>query len=213
MTRALLTAAACAAFVTGGCVSLLPETQPDTLYRLAGVDLNAAAPGTAPVTVLIDRIAAPRGLAGDRIALVRGDAIAYMAGAAWITPAPQLMESAVVDAFYETAAMIAPARTTDGVSARYELDVELRHFEAEYDQGEGSAPLVRTALRARLIDRDSRTLLGARTVERTVRASANRQSAIVAAFSRSAGDAARDLAGWTEEAVCRSDDAPQACPQ
>ncbi|MFP4518636.1 MAG: ABC-type transport auxiliary lipoprotein family protein [Oceanicaulis sp.] len=211
MRRSRLIAAACAALAGAGCVSLLPESEPDTLYRLAGVDLDETVSAAAPVTVIIDRIAAPRGLAGDRIALLRGDAIAYMAGAAWISPAPQLVESAVLDAFYETAPLITPARAEDGVSARYELDVELRHFEAEYDRGEGAAPLVRAALRARLIDRDTRSLAAARTVERTARAAQNRQSAIVAAFSSAAGDAARELAGWTEEAICRGEAPPEAC--
>ncbi|OAB55934.1 hypothetical protein AY599_13675 [Leptolyngbya valderiana BDU 20041] len=213
MRRAGLTlAAAAAALISTGCVSLLPESEPDTLYRLAGVDLDETVSQSAPVTVLVDRIAAPRGLAGDRIALLRGDAIAYMAGAAWISPAPQLVEGAVVDAFYEAAPLIAPARASDGVSARYELDIELRHFEAEYDQGERAAPLVRTALRARLIDRDNRALVGARTVERTARAAANRQGAIIDAFSRSAGDGARELAVWTQTTVCAADGAPEACP-
>ncbi|MEQ8404369.1 MAG: ABC-type transport auxiliary lipoprotein family protein [Oceanicaulis sp.] len=208
--KRLAVIAACAS-LTAGCVSLLPESEPDTLYRLAGVDLEETVSGGAPVTVLVDRIAAPRGLAGDRIALLRGDAIAYMAGAAWISPAPQLMGSAVIDAFYETAPLLAPARAEDGVNARYELDIELRRFEAEYDQGEGAAPQVRASLRARLIDRDDRSLVGARTVERTVRASQNRQSAIVAAFSQAAGEASRELAGWTQGAICAADDAPQAC--
>ncbi|MGJ3232667.1 MAG: ABC-type transport auxiliary lipoprotein family protein [Oceanicaulis sp.] len=211
MNRTGLTAAVLATCFTAGCVSLLPETEPDTLYRLAGVDIEETVTDAAPITVTIDRVGAPRGLAGDRIALLRGDAIAYMAGAAWISPAPQLVGGAVIDAFYETAPLIAPARAEDGVSARYELDLELRRFEAAYDEGEGAAPLVRTVLRARLIDRDNRTLMGARTVERTVRAGANRQSAIVAAFSTAAGEASRELAGWTQATICAGPDAPEAC--
>lgn len=203
--------AAGAALLVSGCVSLLPESEPDTLYRLAATDLDAPAGGGAPITVLIDRIDAPRGLAGDRIAILRGDAIAYMAGAAWISPAPRLMESAVVDAFYEAAPLLAPARIEDGVTARYELDLEMREFEAVYDRGEGGAPLVRATLRGRLIDRDSRTLVAARSFTHDVRAAENRQRAIVAAFSEAAGRTSRELAGWTEDAVCASADAPEAC--
>jgi len=211
MSRFASIIAASAALATAGCVSLLPEPRPNTLYRLAAADLDASAPVTAPVTVLIDRISAPRGLAGDRIAIQRSGAIAYMAGAAWISPGPQLMEGAVFDAFYNGAPLIAPAHAEDGVRARYELDLDLRHFEAEYDQGEDAAPLVRTAVRARLIDRENRALVAARTIESTARATANRQGAIVAAFSSATDDATRALATWTQDAVCTSADAPEAC--
>lgn len=211
MRRFGLIAAAAAACLTAGCVSLLPETEPNTLYRLAGTETDSTVSQSATVTVLVDRIASPRGLAGDRIAILRGDAIGYMAGAAWISPAPNLIETAIMDAFYETAPVMAPARAEDGVRARYELNLELRHFEASYDQGDNAAPLVRTALRARLIDRDSRSPIAARTLERTARASANRQSAIIAAFSSAASELSREVAAWTQESVCAGDDAPEAC--
>lgn len=213
MRRFGLIAAAAAACFTAGCVSLLPETEPNTLYRLAGAGSSADADisQAATITVLVDRIAAPRGLAGDRIAILRGDAIAYMAGAAWISPAPNLIETAIMDAFYETAPLMAPARAEDGVRARYELNLELRHFEASYDQGDGAAPLVRTALRARLIDRDTRSPIAARTLERTARASTNRQGAIVAAFSSAAAELSREVAAWTQGSVCAGDDAPETC--
>ncbi len=211
MRRFGLIAAAAAACLTAGCVSLLPETEPNTLYRLAGTETDSTVSQSATVTVLVDRIASPRGLAGDRIAILRGDAIGYMAGAAWISPAPNLIETAIMDAFYETAPVMAPARAEDGVRARYELNLELRHFEASYDQGDNAAPLVRTALRARLIDRDSRSPIAARTLERTARASANRQSAIIAAFSSAASELSREVAAWTQDSVCAGDDAPEAC--
>lgn len=213
MRRPGLIIAAAAALMASGCVSLLPETQPNTLYRLAAADIDGSSTGDAPVTVLVDRISAPRGLAGNRVAIQRGEAIAYMAGAAWINPAPQLMESAIFDAFYSEAPLIAPAHAEDGVSANYQLSLELRHFEANYDQGENAAPLVRAAVHGRLINRDTRSLVAARTLSQTARATDNRQGAIVAAFSAAAGAAARDLARWTETAICAGDDAPEACAE
>ncbi|XBQ15384.1 MAG: ABC-type transport auxiliary lipoprotein family protein [Oceanicaulis sp.] len=213
MSRLIPALAALAALVAApGCVSLLPEAEPTTLYRL-DTAVTDAAPARAgeDIPVLIDRIAAPRGLAGDRIAIQRGDAIAYMAGARWIGPAPQLVESAVLDGFHATAPLIGPAKAEDGVDARYELALELRRFEAVYDQGEGAAPTVRAALRARLIDRDTRALVAAGTIEESLRAAENRQGAIVAAFSQVTDSVARELADWTQTEICASDGAPEAC--
>ncbi len=194
-----------------GCISVLPEAEPDTLYRLATPDLGGAGPADGAATVIVARMSAPRGLAGDRIAIQRGDRIAYMAGAAWLSPAPDLLHSAIIDAFHASAPVVAAAEATDGVTARFELDLQLRHFEAVYDSGEGAAPLARVGYRARLIDRDTRALVEARSIAVDARAGANRQGEIVAAFSRASAGAARQLAEWTGAAVCDVEDAPEAC--
>ena len=192
-----------------GCISLLPETEPDALYRLA----TAPAPQTRVVeggeTVVIERPSAPRGLAGDRIAMERDGRIAYMAGAAWLSPAPVMLHGAIIDAFQSEARAITPARTEDGVAARYRLDLELRHFEAVYDSG--PAPRVQVTLVGRLIDRDRRALAASRTLEASRRAASNRQGAIIDAFSSASGAAADQLAVWAEGVICDADDAPQAC--
>lgn len=207
-----LALAAASLLALQGCISLLPETEPDTLYRLPLSAVSDAPAEGEQTAVILGRIVTPRGLAGDRIALQRNGAIGYMAGAAWLSPAPTLLYSAMVDTFHATAPAIAPARAEDGVSARYQLDLELRHFEAIYDQGEGSAPLVRASIRARLIDRDTRAIVGAHTVSETQRASANRQAAIVDAFGVASSDMTRSVAVWTQGLVCESEDAPSACP-
>jgi cholesterol transport system auxiliary component len=194
-----------------GCISVLPQTEPDTLYRLAASDLGGAGPAEGAATVIVGRLSAPRGLAGARIAIQRGDQIAYMAGAAWLSPAPDLLHAGIIDAFHASAPAVNAAEASDGVDARFELDLQLRHFEAVYDRGEGAAPLTRVGYRARLIDRDSRALVGARLIAADVRAAAHRQSEIVAAFSRASADAAGQLAEWTEGEICSIEDAPEAC--
>ena len=212
ISRAGLAAGLGAALIAlPGCISLLPETEPDALYRLEA----AAAPEERPVaggeTVIIDRIAAPRGLAGDRIALEREGRIAYMAGAAWLSPAPVMLHSAVLDAVQANAPAITPARAEDGVAARYTLDLDLGHFEAIYDGGPGTAPRVQVTLVTGLIDRDSRSLAAARTLSASARAGTNRQGAIVDAFSAASSDVASQLARWAEDVVCQADNAPEAC--
>lgn len=203
--------AALALAATPGCISVLPASEPDTLYRLSTADLGDAGPVEDAATVIVGRLQAPRGLAGDRIAIQRNGQIAYMAGAAWLSPAPDLLHAAILDAFYLAAPVIAPASITDGVDARFNLDLQLRHFEANYDQGSEAAPIARVELRARLIDRDTRMLVGARTLEAGVRARANRQGDIISAFSAASNDAARQLADWTQAEICSVDEPPAAC--
>jgi len=212
VSRAGLAAVATAILVAlPGCISLLPETEPDALYRLTTASTPETRTAAGGETVVIGRIAAPRGLAGDRIALERDGRIAYMAGAAWLSPAPQLLHSAILEAVQAQAPAITPARVEDGVSARYTLDLELRHFEAVYEGGASTAPRIQVTLISRLIDRQTRAIAASRTLDVSRQASANRQSAIVDAFSAASGEVASQLADWAEGVICDGDDAPQAC--
>ncbi|MCC5996686.1 MAG: membrane integrity-associated transporter subunit PqiC [Oceanicaulis sp.] len=210
--RACAAAVLAAAVSLGGCISLLPETQPRTLYRLDPADLTAGGePRRSAIPISLERVDAPRALSNDKIALERGGAIAYMAGAGWAAPAPALFQGVLEDAFHAVAPHLSPVRPEDGVGARYRLDAELRRFEAVYDQGDGAAPLVRVTVRARLIDRAERELAGRRVFTREVRASAHRQGSIVDAFSHASREAARDLARWAGEEICAIEPEASVC--
>lgn len=207
-----LGAALAASLALTGCISLLPESNPRMLYRLdPGITETARAPVRGAVPLSVERVSAPRALAGDKIAIDRGGAIAYMAGAAWASPAPAMFEGVLEDAFHAEAPQISPVRAEDGVSSRFRLDVALRRFEAVYDQGDTGAPLVRVTVRARIIDREERSLAARQVFHHEVRASAHRQGPIVAAFSSASGEAARDIARWAAQTVCESDPEAGAC--
>ncbi len=207
-----LGAALAAILALSGCISLLPESNPRMLYRLdTGTSETADAPVRGAIALSVERVSAPRALAGDKIAIDRGGAIAYMAGAAWASPAPAMFESVLEDAFQAAAPQVSPVRAEDGVSARFRLDVALRRFEAVYDQGDSAPPLVRVTVRARIIDRDERILAARQVFNHEVRASAHRQGPIVDAFSSASGDAARDIARWAAATVCAADPEAEAC--
>jgi cholesterol transport system auxiliary component len=188
---------AVAALSVSACLSLLPETEPSAVYRL-----SAPAPhdwtGEDWILVRIDRPLAPRGLAGDEVALLMGDRhLAYMAGARWITTAPRIVQNLVIDTFNATDDRIAPARPDDGVQSDYELKLDLREFEAAYDRGPDSAPVVRVRLAARLIAEEGRRFVGARVFTAEIRATTNQRRAIIDAFDAAANQATRELASWT----------------
>ncbi len=191
-----------ALLVLSGCISLLPEQERATLYRLSSqLPAEATAQPDAQV-VRVGRPFAPRALAGDRIALDTGEGrIAYMAGASWVSPAPSLIQELVLDTFDRRSGAVTAARPEDGVASRYDLRLELRRFEAVYDEGENRAPRIDVAMRARLIDGADREVSGVRAFTVSRRAASNRQSAIVAAFSDAASQVSRELVEWTEAQI------------
>lgn len=201
LTRA---AAACACLLPlSGCISLLPETEPSTIYRLELplTAREAAAPG-APV-ISVDRPLAPRALTTDRIALsYEGGRIAYIADTSWASPAPDLVQALVLDALDAHAGLVG-SRPDDGVEARYQLRLDMRAFEAR--QIGAGAPEATISLRARLVDGDTRQLVAVRNFDARAQASAERASAIVAAFEQASAQAAQDLAGWIAETLPEAD--------
>ena len=70
--------AAVSLVATPGCISLLPESEPVSLYRLNGLMDEERAPSANAQTLVIDRITAPRGLAVDKVALLRDGELAYI---------------------------------------------------------------------------------------------------------------------------------------
>lgn len=198
--------AAISLIATPGCISLLPESEPVSLYRLNALMDEEQAPSANAQTLVIERITAPRGLAVDRVALLRDGELAYMAGAAWLSPAPVMVQDRILDILQSETPQLIPARTEDGVDSRYRLQLELRRFEAEYDAGASRAPVVQMRVMARLIDREDRSLAAARRFDVSVRASDNRQSAIIAAFTEATNETARALAQWSTEVVCAESD-------
>lgn len=204
LTRsATLLAAASALLAAPGCVQLLPESEPSTIYRLLpSVPDSGPAIAAAGEIILVERPEAPRGLAGSRIATDRGEGqIVYIAGARWISPTPDMVQELVLDTFDRRLPGYTASRPGDGVRSRYVVHLEVRHFEAAYDQGASSAPNARVVLRARLVDEDARELVGVTTVRGEARADRNRQGAIVDAFAEAARQAGNELADWTQRAL------------
>lgn len=185
------------------CVSLLPESEPVSVYRLSSPEPREWAGSSENWTIVeIEMPQAPRGLSGDHIALVRGgQSLAYIGGARWISPAPSLVQNLVIDTFNAEQNRLAPARPEDGVRADYELHLDLRQFEADYDSGDGTAPLVRVRVAARLVAEDGRRFVAARVFSAERRAEGNRTGAIVNAFDQAAMTISRDIATWTASAT------------
>jgi len=73
----------------------------------------------------------------------------------------------------------------------------MRRFEVVYARGQDAAPVVVVRLRATLVDRADRTLIGEQVFEAQVRARDNRVSASVAAFDEGTGQVLSQLVDWS----------------
>lgn len=199
MTRVL--AAALAALVLGGCIRLLPESQPVEIYRLrvpASGQPVLRAYGVP--TVMVALPSATRAYGGSDIVITRGDSsLALAAGSRWSAPARNIVQDAIIQTF-ERAEGPAPLRPGDGIASDYDLSLDLRAFEADYDQGEAAAPLIRVTVGARLIS-SARNLAGSSLFSAEARAASNTMTDIVAAFEQATAQMAADLVAWSAATV------------
>lgn len=194
--RALRTFVLAALLLPLVACGVLPKHEPLALYR---PEATIAADATWPQVAWQLRIARP--YADDahdsaRI-LVRpqpGELQVYK-GAAWTQPAPDLVFDTLLRAFGDSGRFGGVGRRGEGIGADYELLLDLRRFEADYDGG--AAPNARIALGARLVRNDDDRVVASRVFEADVPADGTAVPEVQRAFAQGLGTMTTDLIGWT----------------
>ncbi len=193
-----------ASIMLASCISVLPKPGPDPdIFRLSEITLPEDLAATPVVLVELPRT--PKALRNNRIAVVQGEqGIAYTAGARWAAPVPQIMAELLGDSLLATGRLnvVAPQ---EGVHPAFGMMAEIRHFEIVYDNGDEAAPLGRVTIRAKLINRRSRTLIAQKQFNATVRARENQLSAIAAAIDEAAHSAGRELGEWAADELAKAE--------
>lgn len=197
MIRTALRAAVLAAVAALGACSLLSSPDPVQLYRFGGGQPGAgAAVAGEPVDIALRRVEFAQAVRSERILGVTGTEAAYIAGARWVSPAPDLFTDVLESAFASGSSrvrLLGPREITPGTQT---LDIDVRTFEARYAVKNG-APTVVVSARARLLNRD-RTIDAEETFESSIPAGANRVGSIVEAFDAATAAVTRDIVDWTE---------------
>ncbi|MBA3811430.1 MAG: membrane integrity-associated transporter subunit PqiC [Caulobacteraceae bacterium] len=184
-----------------GCISLLPKSKPAQLYRFGGAPAPITAPGALdPGRFAVQAVPTSfdRASAGDAILTITGDEAAYIAGSRWVSSATSLFDAAVTRAFD---ADRGPARLIargEAVRPAYLLKLDVRAFEARYDQGAAAPPTVVVEVYAALSKASDRTLAGERIFQAKVRAAENRAGAITQAFDQATAKVLGDLVAWVD---------------
>lgn len=202
MKKALAGFALSLPLALSGCGSLLDSklAAPQT-YVLR---LPASAPPAAEPTagsVLVQRPEAGPGLESNRIALLRTERrFDFYAASLWAAPAPDVVESVVVDALRGTGTFSAVLDDVSPYAPQYDLRITLRRFEADYTDG-GGAPMVHVALDCTLGRHRDRVLLASFTAQGAARAGEDRLSSVVAAFEAATSAAMAELTRATTAAL------------
>lgn len=184
-----------ATVLLAGC-GLLPKQETLALYRPEPV---VAANATWPQAAWQLQIAHPYAddLHDSARILVRphpGELQAYK-GAAWTQPAPDLVQDTLLRAFADSGRFAGIARRGDGVGAKYQLLLDLRRFESDYDGGPTTG--ARIELGARLVHNADNRVVASRVFDVTAPAEGTDIVQVNRAFGRALADATAQLIGWT----------------
>jgi cholesterol transport system auxiliary component len=151
-------------------------------YVLRLPPTSAPEPNNEAGSVRVQRPEASPGLESERIALLRSEQrFDFYAASRWAAPAPDVVESVMVDTLRGTGAFKAVFDDSAPFAPRYSLRCTLRRFEADYTKG-GGAPTVFVALDCTLGRTRDRELLASFTAAGSAAAGEDRLNAVVAAF-------------------------------
>jgi cholesterol transport system auxiliary component len=202
MKKALAGFALCLSLTLSGCGSLLDSklAAPQTyVLRLPATGLPAAQFSAG--SLLVQRPEAGPGLESNRIALLRTERrFDFYAASLWAAPAPDIVESAVVDALRGAGTFSSVLDDASPYAPQYDLRISLRRFEADYTDGSG-APTVHVALDCTLGRHRDRALLASFSAQGSARAGEDRLSSVVAAFEAATSAAMAELTRATTAAV------------
>jgi cholesterol transport system auxiliary component len=189
-----------AVLALAGCAKLLTEA-PRPLFRIsAPVDVPPNLPRTN-FQIVVDSPYAPEGLELRRIAVVRGaNGLDYLADGDWADRTPDMVRAVLVEAFENSRAVAAVGPDTLNLRADYEIEGDLRHFEAVYDSlgaTPNGAPTVWVALAVKLVKIPEHKIIGQTLISAREPAAGNTTPQIVAAFNIAMSNVAKQVVAWT----------------
>lgn len=205
MPKSFLAAALGAALLCAGCGgglfrSDIPVPATYVLLPAEPVEASSGSP-TRTVDLVVGVPHVAPGLDTQRIAVLRERRLDYFRDARWGGTTAEIVQALVVATLQDRALFRSVTAEQARIAAHYMLDIEVRDFQAQYD--DSNAPGVQVAFLARIVRIADRRLIGTVRVAADRVAQANRMSAVAAAFEEAAQEAALALAERTARIIGR----------
>jgi ABC-type uncharacterized transport system auxiliary subunit len=184
-------AVAVGTLLLSGCGSLFDSTQPSPQAYVLRLPPPPESEGTRGPhgSVRVQRPEPGPGLDSERIVLLRsGRRFDFYAATRWAAPAPDLLESVMVDQLRASEMFSAVLDDASPYAPDYDLRCTLTRFESDYNGG-GHAPDAKVELDCTLGRHRDRTLLAIFTIEGSAAAKEDRLPAVVMAFEEATNGA------------------------
>ena len=181
---------------------VIPTPQPPSqLYRLSPKSTFEGDIPNVRLQLGIEPPLAPAGLNSSQIAVMRGElTMDYFARAKWIDTAPSMIYRLLVESFENSEKIVGVGRSGVGLRSDYELQTELREFQAEYLDG-AAIPKIRVRINCKLVKIPQRIIVASHSFETMREAPDNRMDNIVKSFDLALGSVMKKIVGWTLKSV------------
>jgi cholesterol transport system auxiliary component len=183
-----------------GCSSLLhSDAPPVQVYTLRAATVPVEATGAADRAVRASlRVAHPfagPGLDTSQIVLLEpGHRVNVYAASAWAADAPALIESLATQTLRASGEWRSVEDTESPFPSDYLLQISIRRFDADYSADSDAPPTVHVTLDCTLGMEDARAITATFVAAGSAAASANKLSAVVAAFQQATDQALASMA-------------------
>lgn len=175
--------------------SVLPKSEPQSIYRLPANPLPHTQASSVSWTLRIDTPQAERMIDSSRIAVLpEGDVVSVYKGARWSDNATKLLRNRWMDAFRDDGRIAGLSSDDDNLQADYSLTGDLRAFQSEY---QGGQPVVVIRLDARLVHNNGLRIVASRRFEVTQPVGGKAVPQVVIAFGQASDALASQLVAWT----------------
>ncbi len=192
--RFLLSGAA--ALTLSACSSLIGPTADQQLYVLKPTFAKSRGPAIR-WRLAVSRPDAPDGIDNNRISISRTPTtMDYYADCAWTDRLSMLVQQLTVEAFEASGRIASVAAESVGAHADYQLDLDIRNFEARYDTPDGP-PVAVVRMHAKLITQLKQNILGDFDTVHEAQASQNSIDSAVLALDQAFSAALADIVDWT----------------
>jgi cholesterol transport system auxiliary component len=181
-----------------GCISLISEPDPITVYSLRVKPLSdSVTMPKVPWSLTVIRPNTTSILDSNRIA-VRPEAnvLQVYKGANWSDPLPDLLQSVIVEAFEDSGAITTGSRQNSGVPAEVALLIDIRQFEAVYEAG-AKTPVVVLQLHAKVLEYPSNRVIAVRNFNARIPAATKEIPDVVQAFDQGMNTLTVEIMSWT----------------
>jgi len=179
----------------GGLIKLPNDGPAPGLYNLTAPETIDARGNASPL--LIEDPTSVNGLDTTMIARRSSpNELQFFADARWAGRPTAMIQNVLVESFERAGQTVTQARGGAVAPARYELQVQIRDFQAEYFQG-AVTPQVKVRLALTLVRLGPLAVAGQKVVEAKVQATSPDIGAVIAAFDQAVQDALTQSVQWT----------------
>ncbi len=189
-----------------GACTVLPESEPVTVYQFPAPPMHTADSGEAiPLSLRINTPLTGFALAGPRI-LVNPDGheLKTYKGARWSDPSPALLREYIAQSFNQHGGIATVSTDEHGLHADVHLSSNLRRFQVVYADGTE----VVIELDARLVEAGTLRVLSDRTFVTRQTLKNEQLPGVVAAYGQASEKLVAELLPWTLQVLQARDKQP-----